>query len=218
MVKNVIIIGAGGMSKVYFDILKDDVSVHILGFADDDVSKKGKKIYNKKIFVPISSIKDKFKNIERKYFIISIGDTIVRHKLFKEIKEYNFEPINAIHPDAHISSLSRIGKGNLIEAGVGINPGVTVGDNCIISLNASIGHDAIIGDSVHISPNVSIGGGAILEKSVDMGLNSCVLPNIKVGRNSVIGAGAVVTKDIPPNVIAYGIPARVVKKVDDENG
>lgn len=41
-----------------------------------------------------------------------------------------------------------------------------------------------------------------------------MLAGVAIGRGSVIGAGAVVTKDIPPFLIAVGVPAKVVRKRD----
>jgi maltose O-acetyltransferase len=54
---------------------------------------------------------------------------------------------------------------------------------------------------ITIEDNVWIGGGAI------------VLPSVIVGENSIVGAGAVVTKDVPPNTVAVGNPARVIRSL-----
>ncbi|GHJ48006.1 maltose O-acetyltransferase [Catellatospora sp. TT07R-123] len=54
---------------------------------------------------------------------------------------------------------------------------------------------------ITIGDNVWLGGGAI------------ILPGVTVGENSVVGAGAVVTRDVPPNVVAVGNPARVVREL-----
>lgn len=59
-------------------------------------------------------------------------------------------------------------------------------------------------EPIAIEDNVWLGGGAI------------VLAGVTIGENSVIGAGAVVTQDIPANVIALGVPARVVKELPTE--
>jgi maltose O-acetyltransferase len=53
-----------------------------------------------------------------------------------------------------------------------------------------------------IGDNVWLGGGAI------------VLPGVTIGANTVVGAGAVVVRDLPPDVVAVGNPARVVRKVE----
>jgi len=47
-----------------------------------------------------------------------------------------------------------------------------------------------------------------------IGGNSVICPGVKIGNNVTIGAGSVVTKDIPDNVIAFGNPCKISKKVD----
>ena len=49
-----------------------------------------------------------------------------------------------------------------------------------------------------------------------LGGNVTVLPGVTIGNNVVVGAGAVVTKDIPDNSLALGVPARVVRKIDND--
>ena len=53
-----------------------------------------------------------------------------------------------------------------------------------------------------------------------LGANVTVLPGVTIGVGSVIAAGAVVTKDVPANMIAAGVPAKVIRKVkkDTEKG
>jgi maltose O-acetyltransferase len=55
---------------------------------------------------------------------------------------------------------------------------------------------------ITIGNNVWLGGGAI------------VLPGVTIGDNTVVGAGAVVTRDLPPDVVAAGSPARVIRAVE----
>ncbi len=42
-------------------------------------------------------------------------------------------------------------------------------------------------------------------------------PGVTIGDNSVIGAGSIVTKDIPPNVVAAGVPCRVIREINDRD-
>lgn len=46
-----------------------------------------------------------------------------------------------------------------------------------------------------------------------LGANVSVMPGVKIGNGCVIAAGSVVTKDIPDNSIAAGVPAKVVKTI-----
>jgi acetyltransferase-like isoleucine patch superfamily enzyme len=50
---------------------------------------------------------------------------------------------------------------------------------------------------------------------VYIGLNAMILPGVTIGSRVIIGAGAVVTKSIPDNAVAVGVPAKVVKTVDE---
>ena len=56
-------------------------------------------------------------------------------------------------------------------------------------------------EPIAIESNVWLGGGVI------------VLPGVTIGENTVVGAGSIVTKDLPPNVVAAGNPARVVRSL-----
>lgn len=57
-------------------------------------------------------------------------------------------------------------------------------------------------------------GKVIIEKNARIGSHSVVMPSVTIGENSVIGAFSYVNRDIPSDVIAYGIPARVARKFE----
>ena len=56
-------------------------------------------------------------------------------------------------------------------------------------------------------------GTIILKKGSCIGTHSVIMPGITIGENSIIGAFSFVNKDIPDNVIAYGVPAKVIKRI-----
>lgn len=58
-------------------------------------------------------------------------------------------------------------------------------------------------------------GKIIVEENVHIGWNAVIMPGVTIGKNSIIGCGAVVTKNIPPNSVAVGVPAKVIKSIDD---
>lgn len=59
---------------------------------------------------------------------------------------------------------------------------------------------------ITLGDNVWLGGGVI------------VCPGVSIGDNTVVGAGAVVTKDLPADVVAVGNPARVLRRITDDDG
>ena len=79
-----------------------------------------------------------------------------------------------------------------------------------------------IGDRVEIGSHCSIysistidhkKGAVVLEKNCKIGSHSTIMPGISVGENSIVGAHSFVNHDIPPNVIAVGCPARILRKI-----
>ncbi len=53
-----------------------------------------------------------------------------------------------------------------------------------------------------------------LKKNCRIGTHSTVMPGVTIGENSIVGAHSLVLDDIPDNVVAYGIPAKVVRRID----
>ena len=59
-------------------------------------------------------------------------------------------------------------------------------------------------------------GPITLKKNCRIGTHSVVMPNVIVGENSIIGAFSFVNRDIPENSIAFGTPAKVIRKLTEE--
>lgn len=55
-------------------------------------------------------------------------------------------------------------------------------------------------------------GKVLIKENARIGTHSVVMPGVTIGRNSVIGAFSFVNKNIPDNVVAYGVPVKVVGK------
>ncbi|MBE6816508.1 MAG: sugar O-acetyltransferase [Ruminococcaceae bacterium] len=56
-----------------------------------------------------------------------------------------------------------------------------------------------------------------LKKNVWVCSSATIIGGVTVGENSIVAAGAVVTKDVPPNSIVAGVPARVVREIDEDD-
>ena len=64
-------------------------------------------------------------------------------------------------------------------------------------------------------PDLEITKPITIGDDVYIGNNVILLPGVTIGNKVIIGAGAIVTKDIPDNSVAVGVPARVIKTVDE---
>lgn len=87
-------------------------------------------------------------------------------------------------------------------------------------INAKVG--VVIEDLVQIGSHCSIysvstiddkEGIVKLKKNCRIGSHSIIMPGVTVGENSIIGAFSFVNKDIPDNVVAFGVPAKVIRKI-----
>ena len=110
---------------------------------------------------------------------------------------------------------------------------ITIGSHSSINVGCLLNarDELVIGNNVHLSPYVIINTGGLdyhkkeserthiksrvaIRDGVWIGSGAIINPGVIIGENSVVGAGSVVTKDIPPNVVAVGVPARVLKELD----
>jgi hypothetical protein len=64
-------------------------------------------------------------------------------------------------------------------------------------------------------PDIDVFGPITVGNNVFIGPNTLILPGATIGDNCIIGAGSVVTRNIPSNSVAVGIPARVIKSLDE---
>ena len=85
--------------------------------------------------------------------------------------------------------------------------GVEIKDNVQIGSHCSIYSVSTIDDSY---------GKVVLKQNCRIGSHSTVLPGVTIGKNSIIGAHSLVNKDIPDNVVAFGVPAKVVRKLTND--
>ncbi len=94
---------------------------------------------------------------------------------------------------------------------------ITIGNNILIGTNVEI-YDS---DFHNMEPHLRFGAQeyptakVIIEDNVWLGSNVKILKGVTIGQNSVIANGAIVTKSIPANVVAGGIPAKVIKLLNE---
>lgn len=92
---------------------------------------------------------------------------------------------------------------------------ITIGDHVSATQVRFETHDGGVWVFRDKNPELDIVKPIKVGNNVYIGFGAVILPGVSIGDNSIIGAYAVVTKDIPENTVAVGIPARVIKSVDE---
>ncbi len=119
----------------------------------------------------------------------------------------------------------------LPHSGIWIGRNCYVGEFCLIRGQGGV-H---IGDEVLVAPRVQMlavnhifddptrpiihqgitAHGITVGRGSWIGAGAILLDGVRVGDGAVIGAGAVVTQDVPPHTVAVGVPARIVRRLED---
>jgi len=118
-------------------------------------------------------------------------------------------------PDAELvigDDFGMTGGSIICEERITIGDRVTVGANTVI---ADTDFHPLVPQHRYEAPLDGATRPIVIEDDVFIGMQCLILKGVTIGRGSVIGAGSVVTRDIPPNSIAAGNPARVLKLVSD---
>jgi UDP-N-acetylbacillosamine N-acetyltransferase len=209
--------GASGHALVVADIVRRQDVYQIVGFLDDVHPERrdhpfcGAQILGGQ--EQLSRLRDQGVN----HVLLGFGNCLMRLELTETLQKQGFILPIAIHPHACVAADVFVGEGTVIAAGAVVNPGVKIGRSVIINTSASVDHECLIEDAVHISPGVHLAGRVTVGIAAQVGIGATVIDRRHIGSRSMIGAGAVVVDDIPANALAYGVPAKVVRRIDDES-
>ena len=129
-----------------------------------------------------------------------------------------------IEPGAIIRDMVEIGDHCVIMMGAVLNIGAVVGERTMIDMNVVVGGRATVGKNCHIGAGTVLAGvieppsadPVIVEDDVLIGANAVVLEGVKVGKGAVVAAGSIVVKNVEPYTVVAGVPAKMLKKVDDK--
>ena len=216
--KSVILVGCGEHAKMVIDNIEECSSFEIIGLTTNSPDEISKRIYGYPVICLDENIPELIQNEKIDGYFLGVGiakGMFLRKKLYSWLDTF-LEAVNIIHPLCQVSKYSKIGKGNIFEAYTKIANDATVGNHCILNSFSSINHDQTIGDNVLIACNVSLAGRKIGSHTI-IADGASIAFKRSVGENCIVGDGSVVTKDLPDNSIAYGNPAKIIKKnnIDD---
>lgn len=212
--KEIAIYGAGGFGLEIAMLIEQINEVshewELIGFFDDGES-EGKFING----YPLLRGINKLNQWESELFVVlALGIPKTKKSVLKKIRNKNISYPTLIHPSVITGNKKylAIGEGSIICAGTIITTNISIGKHVILNLACTVGHQTEIGDYSSFMPTCNISGEVKIGESNFWGTGAKIINQKIVGDNVTIGAGAVVTQDIPDNVTAVGVPARIIKR------
>lgn len=208
----VLIFGASGHGKVVCDIARAS-GVSVLGFIDRALP-KGKIVCGFQVLGGNEDLAEIVQNTGCTHGVVAIGDNWLRAQVAHEVLLVlpHFEFRSLVHPQAVLGSDVSMGQGNVIMAGAIVNPSTQIGNHCIINTHASVDHDCALEDFVSIAPGATLGGSVKVGSYSAVGLGANVIHGRSIGTQTVVGAGSLVLHGLGDGLVAYGSPAKIIRK------
>jgi len=220
-----VIFGASRQGRVVLEVLRAQGQHSILGFLDDDATRFGALVDGLPVLggmewaaanaptAPIQRERDLAgaTSSRRLAAIVAIGGNDARLDVAQRLRALGIELINAVHPSTVIQGNVSLGAGNLICAGAILITGTRVEDDVVINTGSTIDHDCLLESGAQVATGVTTSGCVTIRQGAFVGVGAILGPGVTVGAGAIVGAGSLVLNDVPPRVLAYGAPCRMVR-------
>ncbi|MFM9911830.1 MAG: DapH/DapD/GlmU-related protein [Chitinophagaceae bacterium] len=203
-----LIVGAGGLAAQMFQEIEMSKTQDVVFWSETPTQFKF--IEDKYSIIKTDEEVIDYFNSVSKSFILCVGDTGVRKKIAQRFRLLGGKLSTYISPYTVISPyINEIGTGAMILKDVEMEPGVTIGAECLLNRKSYYGHGCTISAHCEVGPLALVSADAVIGENSLIGMGSYVLPKIRVGKNVIISAGSVVTKMLPDNAVVSGVPAEI---------
>jgi UDP-N-acetylbacillosamine N-acetyltransferase len=209
----IVIVGAGGHAKVVAQTLRRLASWELLGFIDEVNPRRVGEPFEGSTILGGREILGALLERGVGSLAIAFGDNGARLASWQQIAALGFDFPTIVDPHAVVAEGVRMGPGSYVAAGAIVQPGAELGAQVIVNTGAIVEHDCRVGDGVHICPRACLAGHVQVGRGAWIGAGALVRDRVNVGESAFVGIGALVIRDVQPKILAYGQPAREVRKV-----
>ncbi|EMK6669031.1 acetyltransferase [Vibrio fluvialis] len=200
MSKNLIFVGAGGYFNELYDYLCDDLE----NGRYTDVNLKGiiaEIVPNDDVALPFLSLLNDYEIQQDDLFLIAIGQTAARKRIFDYLANKGGRFLTYIHHTALVSKSASVGEGAIVCPYTIVNAQAVVGRNCSVNVHCSLGHESVLGQHTVVSPYSALNGNAKVGENCFIGTRTTIFPKIEVGSLVTIDSHTAVRSNIESKMI-----------------
>jgi len=211
--RELVIWGSGGHARELCDLVAalvdDGARWRLLGLLDDDVARHGHVVDGLEVLGGEAWLRER---PDPPAVAIGIGSSRARAHVARRLAPLRLEHPVLVHPTAIRTGRISLAAGVVVAAGAILTTGISIGEHTHVNVGTSISHDCELADFATVGPGSRLAGGVRLGTGSDLGAGVVLIPSVTVGAWSLLGAGTVVTRDLPANVTAVGVPARIIRE------
>ena len=208
--RRAVVYGAGGHARSVAEAIEASGS-EVVAFVSDDMA--GGELLGRPV---VASIGQTTTDVD---VYLAVGDNFTRSVIWRDnadlLKLALVSPL--IHPSASVSAYATLGSGSVVLQGAIIASGAQVGLGCVVNSGAILDHQSVMQDFSSLAPGATVGGQASIGRCSAVGIGASVKHGVMIGANTVLGAASYAHRDIPGGVVAYGVPARVIRHREESH-
>lgn len=206
-VADVLVIGAGGfgleVAQYALDASSSGWPFRLTGFLDDGVPPGTEVVQGLDVVGGTDGAM-----LARQNLLIAIGDSDIRTRIARRVRQRGGRLVTLIHPTAYIAPTAQIGSGALICPFATVSARAVVESDCVLNNYACVGHEAHLGDGSVLSPYSALLGRSKVGRSCFLGAYAAVGPGVSIGASSKLAAGSIALRDASAGSMLVGNPAK----------
>ena len=204
--KQAVIIGAGGHAVSVAETVRS-AGYSLVGFTSND------DIGSTLLGLPVTKDLPDEHVSSGGVVIIAIGDNSTRERVWREISaSVPIDQLPAVsHASAVIAPSARLAAGCIIMQGAIVANEARVGLGALLNTGSILEHESVLGDFASLAPRAVTGGRVQIGARTAISIGAVLKHGLAVGEDTVVGGSSFVDRDLPSGVVAYGVPARVIR-------
>ena len=199
--KNLIIVGAGGLASDIYGYLQDDPrhDITVKGILTDDAGD----YEAMNVCEPYLGAIKEYAVQDDDLFIVSIGENPGRKKIVDFLESEGADFFTFIHPSSVVHYSALIEEGSIIGPFCTVGSDVRLGKHAFLNKYCNIGHGSTVGRGLIMYPYAMIGGRSGIGENFVLSTRATVWPGLSVGDNCTVSANVFLKKSCGDNMLLF---------------